>query len=80
MTATTVCKRCKRGISDTNWRKLCRPCNTIEDNIDAYLSTDAGVAFILGKVQTRLGTWGFKIEGVRNEEEEERAIQAPETT
>ncbi len=69
MTATAVCKRCRRGISDTNWRKLCKTCKAVEDNIDTYLATDGGVAFILGKMQTKLRTWGLKIEGVRNEEE-----------
>ena len=80
MTASAVCKRCKRGISDTNWRKLCKSCRSVEENIDIYLSTDAGLAFILGKMQTKLNTWGLTIEGVRNEEEEKRAVQAPEDT
>jgi hypothetical protein len=80
MTATAVCKRCKRGISDTNWRRLCKPCRLVEENIDIYLATDGGVAFILGKMQNKLRTWGLTIEGVRNEEKkEETTIQTSET-
>ena len=79
MTSTAVCKRCKRGISETNWRKLCKSCKAVEDNIDTYLATDGGVAFILGKMQTKLSTWGLRIEGERKNEEEkkETTIQTP---